>query len=128
MAAASLLPVDLDAQTPAAQTPAQRTGELARYPLTGRFEDHEVILHVSNMRHFPGASTPAHRHPGFVLAYVLEGQVRFAINNEAERIVPTGGAFFEPLGAVHTTSGSVSPDTQARILIFSVVPKGGGLL
>jgi quercetin dioxygenase-like cupin family protein len=75
------------------------------------------------MRFFAGSSTPVHRHPGIVLAYVLEGRVRFAINNEPERIVPTGGTFFEPLGAVHTTSGSASADENTRILIFEVRPK-----
>lgn len=125
VAAASLLPLGLDAQT-AAPTPAapQPNGELARYALTGPFEGHEAVLLSASIRHFPGASTPAHRHPSFVLAYVLEGQKRFAINNEPERIVPTGGTFFEPFGAVHTTSGSAHPDTPVRILIFSVVPKG----
>jgi quercetin dioxygenase-like cupin family protein len=72
------------------------------------------------MRFFPGGSTPVHTHPGIVLAYVLEGRVRFAINNEAERAVQAGGTFFEPLGAVHTTSGSASPDESTRILVFEV--------
>ena len=75
------------------------------------------------MRFFPGSSTPVHRHPGIVLAYVLEGRVRFAINNEPERVVPVGGTFFEPFGAVHTTSGSASTDEHTRILIFEVRPK-----
>jgi quercetin dioxygenase-like cupin family protein len=124
LAAASLLPIGLDAQTPALP---RSDGELARHALTGPFEGYEAILVQASIRHFPGTSTPAHRHSGFVLAYVLEGQKRFAINNEPEQIVPTGGTFFEPLGALHTTSGSVSPDAPVRVLIFSVVPKGGGL-
>jgi quercetin dioxygenase-like cupin family protein len=123
IAAASLLPIGLDAQTAAAPP----NGELARHALTGPFEGYEAILSLASIRHFPGASTPAHRHSSFVLAYVLEGQKRFAINNEPERIVPTGGTFFEPFGAVHTTSGSANPDSPVRILIFSVVPKGTAL-
>ena len=75
------------------------------------------------MRHFPDTSTPVHRHPGAVLAFVLEGRVRFAINNEPEQVIPTGGTFFEPLGAVHTTSGSASADEPTRILVFELRPR-----
>ena len=129
LAAASLLPVGLDAQAPApqpqpeGQAPSPR-GIIARHALTGPFEGYEALVGVATMRHFPGASTPVHSHPGIVLAYVLEGRVRFAINNEPERLVPAGGTFFEPMGAVHTTSGSASPDETTRIVLFEVVPKG----
>jgi quercetin dioxygenase-like cupin family protein len=75
------------------------------------------------MRFFPGASTPVHQHPGVVLAYVLQGRVRFAINNDAEQVIPVGGTFFEPLGAVHTTSGSASAGETTRILVFEVRPR-----
>jgi hypothetical protein len=133
-AAASLRPFGVEAQTPVTAAPAAQApagprpgGELARHALTGPFEGYDVILAEAPMRHFPGPSTPAHRHSSFVLAYVLEGQVRFAIDHEPERIVPAGGTFFEPIGALHTTSGSVSPEVQTRILIFSVVPNGAGL-
>jgi quercetin dioxygenase-like cupin family protein len=61
-----------------------------------------------------------HRHPGVVLAYVLEGRVRFAINGDPERVVTAGGTFFEPLGAEHTTSGSATADERTRILVFEV--------
>lgn len=98
-------------------------GVIARHALTGAFDGYEFVLTRSAMRHFPGASTPVHRHAGVVLAYVLEGRVRFAINDEPERIVPPGGTFFEPVGARHTTSGSASPDEATRILVFEIRPK-----
>jgi quercetin dioxygenase-like cupin family protein len=124
LAAASLLPVGLDAQVPAPPTPESAPlGVIARHALTGPLEGYEIVLSRSAMRFFPGSSTPVHRHPGVVLAYVLEGQVRFAINHEPERIVPAGGTFFEPLGAVHTTSGSASPEEKTRILVFEIRPQ-----
>jgi quercetin dioxygenase-like cupin family protein len=126
LAVASLASAGLDSQVPEPQAriPARPTGILARHALTGSFEGYEAVVGVADMRHFPGASTPVHQHAGILLAFVLEGRVRFAINNEPEQIVPTGGTFFEPLGAVHTTSGSASPDEPTRIVIFEVVPKG----
>ena len=84
IAAASLLPAVLDAQTPTA------TGELARHSLNGPLEGFEVVLLERNFR--PGTGAP-HRHPGIVLGYVIDGQYRFAINDEPERIVPAGGTF-----------------------------------
>ena len=101
----------------------QPLGVLARFPLTGTLEGHEMVLSRSAMRFFPGTSTPVHRHPGVVLAYVLEGRVRFAINNDAEQVIPAGGTLFEPLGAVHTTSGSASADEATRILVFEMRPR-----
>jgi quercetin dioxygenase-like cupin family protein len=121
LAAAALLPTSAHAQT--AALPAQQAdplGVITRHALTGPLDGYEVVLTRSAMRFFPGSSTPVHRHPGVVLAYVLEGRVRFAINDEPERTVPAGGTFFEPFGAVHTTSGSASADETTRILVFEV--------
>ena len=124
LVATALLPAGADAQTAAPSAAiADPLGVITRHALTGPLEGFEVVLTRSAMRYFPGASTPAHRHPGVVLAYVLEGRVRFAINGEPEHIVPAGGTFFEPLGAVHTTSGSASADERTRILVFEVRPK-----
>ena len=101
---------------------ARRSGELARYPLTGPLEGFDAVLVELNFG--PGVSAPAHRHPGFVLGYVVNGQMRSAINHEADQIVPAGGTFFEPSGALHTTFGSARADAPVRIVAFLVVPTG----
>src|SRR5689334_11747220 len=45
---------------------------------------------------FPPGVVPAkHRHPGFVLGYVLAGDFRFRMEGEQERIVHAGEMFFE---------------------------------
>ena len=66
---------------------------------------------------------------GPILGYVVEGQMRFAINDERSRnkILPVGKTLFEPSGAVHTTSGSARPDGPTRALVFMLVPKGSPL-
>jgi quercetin dioxygenase-like cupin family protein len=122
-----LLPIGIDAQAPA-QTPAPRpAAELARHALTGPFEGFEVVLVELNIA--PGARSagPGHRHPGPVLGYIVEGQMRFAINNEPEQILPVGRTFFEPSGAVHTMNGSARPDGPTRAVVFMLVPKGSPL-
>jgi quercetin dioxygenase-like cupin family protein len=127
VAAASLLPPLLPAGA-AAQAPAPRpAAELARHPLTGPFDGFEVVLVELNMAPGVRSSGPGHRHPGPVLGYVVEGQMRFAINNEAEKVLPVGGTFFEPSGAVHTTNGSARSDGPTRAVVFMIVPKGAPL-
>ena len=113
-------------RTPPASTPEtsapRQSGELARYALTGPLEGFDAVLLEVNFR--PGASSQEHRHPGFILGYVVDGQMRFGINHEPERIVPAGGTFFEPDGALHTAFGSASPDAPVRSVVFLVVPTG----
>ena len=123
IAAASLLPVGIDAQTSAPRPAA----ELARHALTGPLEAFEVVLVELNIPPGARSSGPGHRHPGPVLGYVVEGQMRFAINNEAEKVLPVGGTFFEPSGAVHTTNGSARADGPTRAVVFMLVPKGSPL-
>jgi quercetin dioxygenase-like cupin family protein len=120
LAAAALLPIGLDAQAPAVQP-----RELARHTLTGPLEGFDAVLIELNVP--PRAGGVSHRHPGIVLGYVVEGQLRFAINNEPDRVVPAGGTFFEPIGAVHTANASANPNASARALVFMVVPKGSPL-
>jgi len=123
LAAASLLPLGLDAQPPAPRPAA----ELARHPLTGAFEGFEVVLVELNIPPGGAATGRSHRHPDAVLGYVVEGQMRFAINNEPEKVLPVGGTFFEPAGAVHTTNGSARADGPTRAVVFMLVPKGAPL-
>lgn len=123
LAAAALLPAGLGAQAPAPRPPA----ELARHALTGALEGFEVVLVELNIPPGQRASGPGHRHPGPVLGYVVEGQMRFAIDNEPEQVLPVGRTFFEPSGAVHTTSGSARTDGPTRAIVFMLVPKGSPL-
>ncbi|MNC86865.1 Cupin domain protein [compost metagenome] len=122
------MPAALDAQAPGPPAQAGRPpAELARHALTGPLEGFEAVLVELNLA--PGALSPGpgHRHPGPVLGYVAEGQLRFAINKEPERVVAAGQTFFEPAGVIHSTHGSASTDGPTRVLAFMVVPKGSPL-
>jgi quercetin dioxygenase-like cupin family protein len=72
----------------------------------------------------PGLSSPVHRHPGFVLGYVLEGAVRFALKGQAERIVNTGQMFYEPPGSIHQVSSNASKEKPARLLALIFAERG----
>ena len=110
--------------TPESAAP-RRSGELARYTLTGALAGYDAVLVELNFA--PGASAPAHRHPGFIVGYVVDGQMRFSVNHEPDQIMAAGSTFFEPAGALHTGFGAASPDAPVRILAFLVVPTGSRL-
>ena len=90
----------------------RRSGELARYALTGPLEGFDAVLVELNFQ--PGVSVPEHRHPGPILGYVVDGQMRTAINHQSDQVVPAGGAFFEPHGALHTSFSSANPDAPVQ--------------
>jgi quercetin dioxygenase-like cupin family protein len=76
----------------------------------------------------PGESSPGkHRHPGFVIGYVLEGQYRFAVNDEAPVVLNAGQMFFESFdapGQVHAVSGNASTTATTKILAIVFTRKG----
>jgi quercetin dioxygenase-like cupin family protein len=69
----------------------------------------------------PGASSPAHRHPGHhTFGYVIEGTYEFAINGESPRTLKAGDTFYEPPTALHSTSRNPSADHRLKIVVFMV--------
>lgn len=103
----------------------RRSGEVARFALTGPLQGFDAVIVELNFR--PGVATQAHRHPGPTVGYVVDGQVRTALNDEPHQVVSAGGTFFEPIGALHTAFGSASPDAPARAVAFLIVPTGSPL-
>lgn len=71
----------------------------------------------------PGQGGTSHRHPGFVIGYVLRGQYRFAVNDEAPRVVNAGEMFFESPGDTHAVSANASTTEPATILAMVFTPK-----
>jgi quercetin dioxygenase-like cupin family protein len=72
----------------------------------------------------PGRVGNPHRHPGFVLAYVLEGAVIAKISGQDERTYTAGQMFFEPPGSVHEVSRNASQTKPARLLAMIFAKKG----
>lgn len=72
----------------------------------------------------PGVASAAHRHPGFIAGYVLEGRFRFGVEGQKEQVLEPGETFFEAAGALHGVGASALPDKPAKILAFSVAPVG----
>jgi quercetin dioxygenase-like cupin family protein len=72
----------------------------------------------------PGTTSPKHAHPGFILGYILEGEYRFQLEGEPEKVLSTGDVFYEAPGSVHLPSGNASIKRSARILALAFSEKG----
>jgi quercetin dioxygenase-like cupin family protein len=89
-------------------------------------DDWEVT--VSHVDLPPGRVGVAHRHAGFVLAYVLQGAVVTKISGQGDaKTYTVGQMFFEPPGAVHEVSNNASQTEPARLLAMIFAKKGSTL-
>jgi quercetin dioxygenase-like cupin family protein len=83
---------------------------------------------VSEVDYAPGRVGAAHQHPGFVLAYVLEGSVVAKISGQGEEKVYTKGQmFYEQPGATHEVSRNASQTVPAKLLALIFAKKGATL-
>src|SRR5262249_3755288 len=72
----------------------------------------------------PGESSPAHRHPGITIAYVLEGEMRSKVGDGPEQTYKVGQMFLETPGQLHAVSGNASTTRPARLLAILLAEKG----
>jgi quercetin dioxygenase-like cupin family protein len=82
---------------------------------------------ASEVNYAPGRMSGRHRHPGFVIGYVLEGEYLFAVNDNAPVTLKPGQMFFESFdkpNEVHAVSGNASKTAPARILAIVFHKKG----
>lgn len=82
---------------------------------------------VIEVRYPPSGTSQAHRHPGFVLGYVLEGAIRFALDSGEPTIYRENEVFYEPPGVVHAVSANASAVNPARFLAIIVAEKGAAI-
>lgn len=116
---------DADAQTPApAATPAPPVfvQSLPNVSLDGW----EVT--VSHVDYPPGRVGNVHHHAGFVLAYVLQGNIVTKVSGQGpERVYKVGEMFYEQPGATHEVSRNASQTEPARLLAMIFAKKGATL-
>ena len=85
-------------------------------------EDWEV--NVNWVDYPPGRVGTPHKHPGFTLAYVLQGAVIAKVTGQEERTYKTGQMFMEPPGSVHEVSRNASQTEPARLIALNFAKKG----
>ncbi len=84
-------------------------------------------LSVVTVEFAPGAASSPHRHPGSVVAYVLEGSVVSQVDPGQPVTYKTGQAWYELPMHVHRVARNPSKTRPAKILAFLVSSKGQAL-
>lgn len=79
---------------------------------------------VVEVRYPPAGASQAHCHPGFVLGYVLEGEIRSGVDGGEPTIYRAGQVLYEPPGALHSVSANVSSVNPARSIAVVFGAKG----
>ena len=106
-----------------AQAPAGASNQVFTHDLPNlTMDDWEVS--VSHVDYAPGRVGNPHRHPGFTLAYVLEGAVVAKVTGQQEHTYTVGQMFYEPPGSVHEVSRNASQTQPARLLALIFAKKG----
>ncbi|MET7995721.1 cupin domain-containing protein [Amycolatopsis sp. NPDC005232] len=76
----------------------------------------------------PGSAAPSHRHgQAFVYAYVLEGDVRSQVDDQAVTTYHQGQNWFEKPGAHHVVAANPSTTQPAKLLVVYVSTTGDPL-
>jgi quercetin dioxygenase-like cupin family protein len=112
-----------EGQRPAAPAPAQPLAQrdMPKVNLDG------WQMTASEVSYAPGRMSGRHRHPGFVIGYVLEGEYLFAVNDNKPVTLGVGKMFFESFdqpGEVHAISGNASKTAPCKILAIVFHKKG----
>src|SRR5215470_13698717 len=101
--AGALLPLMQFAGAAAAQAAQAPDGTVFTHDLPNiTMDDWQVTASIINQE--PGSVGRPHRHPGFVLVYVLEGEVVTKISGQQEVIYRAGQMFYEQPGSTHEVS------------------------
>ena len=72
----------------------------------------------------PGSVGRPHRHPGFVLVYILEGEVVAKVTDQQEATYKAGQMFYEQPGSTHEVSRNASATKPAKVLALIFAKKG----
>jgi len=115
--AGTLVTVHSGSAAHAAETPAANVALMTQAlpDLPGR------EVRITLLERGPLAASAPHHHPGhYTFGYVAEGTYEFGINGQPPRTLHAGEVFYEPPGAVHSTSRNPSPDKPLKIVVFMV--------
>jgi quercetin dioxygenase-like cupin family protein len=92
---------------------------LLREPYPGD-STREIVLLKATFA--PGDSTPAHRHPGLLVGYVLTGELEFQLEGQPLQRFTAGDRFYEPPESAHVVSRNPG-NTTTEVLAFIIREK-----
>jgi quercetin dioxygenase-like cupin family protein len=71
----------------------------------------------------PGQASAAHRHPGPVFGYVLEGEYEWGVDDKPAKTLKVGETFYEPTGCLHRVSKNPAKQGKTRVLAVVLHPR-----
>jgi quercetin dioxygenase-like cupin family protein len=71
----------------------------------------------------PGEAGHAHRHPGPVFVYVIEGEYELGIDDKPTKIYKAGETFYEPTGCLHRVSKNPAKKGITRLMAVVLHPR-----
>jgi quercetin dioxygenase-like cupin family protein len=71
----------------------------------------------------PGVAGKAHRHPGPIFGYVIEGDFELALDDQPVQKLKAGETFYEPGGSLHRVAKNPSTTVRTRILAVILHPR-----
>jgi quercetin dioxygenase-like cupin family protein len=109
--------------------PAQGTGQVKPVfqQALPNLERKDWAVTAVEVHYNAGEASHAHQHAGFVVGYVLEGEIRFQLRGQPEKTFRAGEMFFEPPGSVHQVSANASSSKPARLLALIFAEQGAQL-
>src|SRR5215208_2357340 len=72
----------------------------------------------------PGVQSSAHRHPGPVFGYVLEGELLTQVEGSGPTTLKAGEAFYEPAGHVHLQAKNPGKSGVTRFVAMVIGKQG----
>ncbi len=116
----SFSPVVPGRAAPEEPSPKTQVTELLRQP-DPQDATREIVL--LSVKFPPGTNSQPHRHPGFIVGYVLSGELEFQLEGQPLQRFKPGDRFYEPPMSAHMVSRNPGTGTT-EILAFTVQEKG----
>ena len=107
------------------ENPGTKVTPLMRQPLSDHQGKDGVMVTVE---YAPGHIEAAHRHPGHVFVYVLEGTVEMQLASGELQAFGPGDTFYENPMDTHLVGRNVSKTQPAKLLVFFVAEQGRPLV
>jgi quercetin dioxygenase-like cupin family protein len=96
---------------------------LSSQEIKEKLDGHDAAVSVVEVTIEPGQGGEAHRHPGPVFVYVLEGIYELGIDDQPTKIYKAGETFYEPTRCLHRVSRNPSTKTRTRLIATLVHPR-----
>jgi len=82
------------------------------------------VLTISQLVYAPGQSAEPHRHPAYIAAYVVSGQVESGLDDEQSVLYGPGDVWYEAPMQLHRTFRNPSTTEPVTVIVFSLRDPG----